>query len=229
MDITTYAQLYADSLRICYNAIKSRNANAYVCCSFDQNWTAVNNAGYYSARSLMEAMNACIIAQGNFDWCLAEHPYNYPMNWTSFWTPKNEKAASMIQHTIDTPYISMENIEQLTDYMCQNGMRNTKGAVRPILLTEVGYSSTQGEEAQACAIVYAYQRAVTNQYIKMIVFNRQTDYPVEVSQGLAVGLTRQDGSRKLAFEFFQQMNGGNAGAYIQRAAAYMGISDWNNN
>ncbi|WP_026653227.1 DUF5722 domain-containing protein [Butyrivibrio proteoclasticus] len=227
MDIGTYAQLYADSLRVCYNAIKSRNANAYVCCSFDQNWTSINNANYFSARSLMETMNAVIIAQGNFDWCLAEHPYNYPMNWTSFWTPKNEKAASMIQHNIDTPYISMENIEQLTDFMCQQGMRNTKGAVRPILLTEVGYSSTQGEEAQATAIVYAYQRAVTNQYIKMIIFNRQTDYPVEVNQGLAVGLTRQDGTRKLAFEFYQQMNGANAGAYIQRAAAYAGITDWN--
>jgi hypothetical protein len=132
----------------------------------------------------------------------------------------------MIQHNIDTPYLSMENIDALTDYMCQPAMRNTKGAVRPILLTEVGYSSTQGEEAQAAAIVYAYQRAATNRYINMIVFNRQTDFGAEVSQGLSVGLTRQDGSRKLAFEFYQQMNGANAGAYIQRAAAYMGITDW---
>jgi hypothetical protein len=149
------------------------------------------------------------------------------MNWTSFWTPKSEKAAAMIQHTIDTPYLSMENIEQLTDFMCQPGMRNTKGAVRPILLTEVGYSSTQGDEAQAAAIVYAYQRAATNRYINMIVFNRQTDYPVEVAQGLSVGLTGQDGTRKLAFEFYQQMNGANAGAYVQRSAAIMGIPDWN--
>jgi hypothetical protein len=121
----------------------------------------------------------------------------------------------------------MENIEQLTDYMCQPAFRNSKGAVRPILLTEVGYSSTQGEEAQAAAIVYAYQRCVTNQYIKLITFNRQTDYPVEMAQGLSLGLTRPDGSHKLSWEFFQQMNGGNAGAYIGRAASYMGISDWN--
>ena len=106
-------------------------------------------------------------------------------------------------------------------------MRNTKGAVRPILLTEVGYSSTQGQEEQASAIVYAYQRAMTNKYINMIVFNRQTDYPVEVAQGLSVGLTGQDGSRKLAFEFYQQMSSPNAGAYIQRAAANAGIADWN--
>ncbi|MDC7293747.1 MULTISPECIES: DUF5722 domain-containing protein [unclassified Butyrivibrio] len=225
-DLMTYARLYANELRVCYTAIKSRNANAYVCCSVDQNWTHTHNASYFSARSFLEAMNACICAEGNIDWALAQHPYNYPMTWTSFWTPKDAKAASMIQHNINSPYISMENIEQLTDYMCQPAMLNTKGAVRPILLTEVGYSSNQGEEAQAAAIVYAYQRAATNRYINMIVFNRQTDIETEVSQGLPVGLTRQDGSRKLAFEYYQQMNGANAGEYIQRAAAYMGIGDW---
>lgn len=225
-DLMTYAQLYADELRVCYTAIKSRNSNAIVCCSVDQDWTYIHNASCFSARSFLEAMNACICAQGNIDWALAQHPYNYPLTWTSFWTPKDAKAASMIQHNMDTPYISMENIEQLTDYMCRPEMLNTKGAVRPILLTEVGYSSIQGEEAQAAAIVYAYQRAATNKYINMIVFNRQTDMEPEVSQGLSVGLTRQDGSRKLAFEFYQQMNGPNAASYIQRAASYMGIGDW---
>ena len=227
-DEMLYAQLYADELRVCYNAIRSKNANANVCASFDHNWTYKNVPSYFSARSLIEAMNACIVAQGNFDWALAEHPYNYPMVWTAFWSPKNEAMAALVRHDIDTPYISMQNIEQLTDYMCQPAMRNTKGAVRPILLTEVGYTSTQGQEAQAAAIVYAYQRAMTNRYINMIVFNRQTDYPVEVAQGLAVGLTGQDGSRKLAFEFYQQMsNPNNAAAYIQRAAANAGIADWN--
>jgi len=223
-DEMAYAQLYSDSFRVCYNAIKSRNANAYVCISLDQNWTHTHNTSYYSARSMLEAINACISSQGNIDWCVAEHPYNYPMTWTSFWTPKNPE---MINHTIDTPYLSMENIEQLTDYLSQQGFRNTRGEVRPVLLTEVGYSSTQGEEAQAAAIVYAYQRCMTNQHIKLITFNRQTDYPLEVRQGLSVGLTAQDGRRKLAFEYFQQMNGANAASYINKAAAYMGITDWN--
>ena len=223
-DEMQYAQLYADSLRICYNAIKSRNANAYVCISLDQNWTHIQNPSYYSSRSMLDAINACIKAQGDIDWAVAFHPYNYPMTWTSFWNPKN---AAMTTHAQDTPYISMENIEQLTDYLTQPQLRSPKGGVRPVFLTEVGYTSTQGEEAQAAAIVYAYQRCMTNQYIKLITFNRQTDYAVEVSQGLSVGLSAQDGRRKLAFEYFQQMNGANAGTYISRAAQTMGISDWN--
>ncbi|MBQ7614765.1 MAG: hypothetical protein IJU77_06930 [Butyrivibrio sp.] len=223
-DEMSYAQLYADSVRICYNAIKSKNANAYVCISIDQNWTHTHNSSYYSARSMIEAINHCISAQGNIDWCVAEHPYNHPMTWTPFWTPKS---SGMIIHSIDTPYLSMENIEQLTDYLSQPAMLNTKGGVRPVLLTEVGYTSTQGEEAQAAAIVYAYQRCMTNQHIKLITFNRQTDYHSEVRQGLSVGLTKQNGTRKLAYEYFQQMSGPNAGDYIGRSAAIMGITDWN--
>ena len=71
------------------------------------------------------------------------------------------------------------------------------------------------------------KRTASDLLIKVIAFNRQTDYPVEVSQGLSVGLTHQNGARKLAFEFFQQMDGPNAAAYINRAASYMGITDWN--
>ncbi|SFC93112.1 DUF5722 domain-containing protein [Butyrivibrio sp. YAB3001] len=226
-DELSYAQLYADSLRVCYNAIKSKNANATVCISLDQNWTKIHNSSYFSARSMLEAINAVVVAQGNFDWAVAEHPYNYPMTWTSFWTPKNAEAVTMIQHSIDTPYLSMENIEQLTDYLCLPAMRNTKGQVRPVLLTEIGYSSSQGEEAQAAAMVYAYQRTMTNRYIKMIIFNRQTDFHLEVKNGLSVGLSTQDGRRKMAYDYFKNMNGSDSGAYIQKAAAYMGIGDWN--
>ena len=227
MDIATYARLYADSLRVCYTAIRSQNANATVCLSLDNEWMSVAGGANYTARTTLEHINAYIQALGNFDWALAFHPYNYPMVWTSFWTPKNAKTAAMVQHTIDSPYISMENIEQLTDYMSLAFMRGTRGQVRDILLTEVGYSSNQGEAAQAAAIVYAYYRTVTNQHLDMIVFNRQTDFPAEVRNGLSVGLSYQNGARKQAFDFFANMNGANAQNYKNFAANYAGIADWN--
>ena len=210
MDIATYARLYADSLRVCFTAIRSQNANATVCMSLDQEWNTIAGGANYTARTTLDYVNAYIAAQGNFDWALAMHPYNWPMTWTSFWTPKSAKTASFVQHSIDTPVITMENIEQLTDYMCLPYMRNTKGQVRDILLTEVGYSSSQGEDAQAAAIVYAYNRTVTNQYLDMIIFNRQTDAALEVKNGLSVGLTNQNGTPKKAFTVYQCMNGADA-------------------
>ena len=227
MDIATYARLYADSLRVCYTAIKSQNANATVCLSLDNEWTSVAGGANYTARTTIEHINAYVKAQGDFDWALAFHPYNYPMAWTSFWTPKNEKTAAMIQHTIDSPYISMENIEQLTDYMSLDFMRGTRGQVRDILLTEIGYSSRQGEASQAAAMIYAYYRTMTNQHLDMIVFNRQTDFASEVKNGLSVGLSYQNGARKQAFDAFANMNGANAENYKNFAANYAGIADWN--
>ena len=227
MDIATYARLYADSLRVCFTAIRSQNANATVCLSLDNEWMTISGGANYTGRATLEYVNAYIIAQGNFDWALAYHPYNWPMTWTSFWTPKSAQTAAMVQHNIDTPVITMENIEQLTDYMGLAYMRNTKGQVRDILLTEIGYSSTQGEDAQAAAMVYAYYRTVTNQYLDMIIFNRQTDFPLEVKNGLSVGLTSANGTPKKAFTVYQCMNGADAAIYKNWAASYAGITDWN--
>ena len=227
MDIATYARLYADSLRVCFMAIRSQNANATVALSLDNEWMTIAGGANYTGRATLEYVNAYIITQGNFDWALAYHPYNWPMTWTSFWTPKSPQTAAMVQHTIDTPVITMENIEQLTDYMGLSYMRNTKGQVRDILLTEIGYSSTQGEDAQAAAMVYAYNRTITNQYLDMIIFNRQTDFPLEVKNGLSVGLTNANGTPKKAFTVYQCMNGADAATYKNCAAAYAGIADWN--
>ncbi|MCR5556210.1 MAG: hypothetical protein K6F75_01440 [Butyrivibrio sp.] len=227
MDVATYARLYADSLRVCYMAIRSQNANATVCLSLDNEWTSVAGGANYTARTTLEHINAYVKAQGDFDWALAFHPYNYPMAWTNFWSPKSAKTAAMIRHSIDSPYISMENIEQLTDYMSLEFMRGTRGQVRDILLTEIGYSSNQGEANQAAAMIYAYHRTVTNQYLDMIVFNRQTDFPVEVRNGLSVGLSYQNGARKQSFDAFANMNGANAENYKNFAANFAGIADWN--
>jgi hypothetical protein len=61
----------------------------------------------------------------------------------------------------------------------------------------------------------------------MIIFNRQTDYPVEVSAGLSVGLSSMNGHQKVAFSTFSQMDGNGAAACIQKAQSVMGIADWN--
>ncbi len=232
-DEMEYAQLYANALRVCYNAVKSQLCeHSIIAMSVDQNWTAHHDASWYSARSMVEAVNHCIRSEGNIDWAIAENPYNYPKDQTAFWAPadtknsKDAKAAPAILHSIDTGYLTMQNIEQLSAYMSLGELKNTKGQVRPILLTDCGYSSAQGEEAQASAMIYAYQRAMADPNIALIILGRQTDDAAEVKQGLATGMTAQDGTRKLAFEYFQHMNHPEGGEYIKRAAAFMGIPDW---
>ncbi len=225
MSLNAYAQLFADQLRICYTAIKSTNSNAEVGFSLDQVWNE-NVSGTYTARATLDAINSCISAQGNFDWFLSEHPYPVPLVWSKFWEPKSNLYASKVTHDAATPYLTMENIEVLTDYMCQPAFRNTKGQVRPIMLTEVGYNSLQGEDVQSAALCYAFQRCMNNRYITNFIYNRQTDDPTECAGGLACGLTTANDTHKMAFDTFRDMDGPNAQALIEQSAAVMGITDW---
>lgn len=82
-----YTQEYANAFRVCYNAIKSRNATANVYVGTDQQWAqASNDAIYYGFRPFLVEFNEDISAEGNIDWDLASHPYNVPLydpnNWT---------------------------------------------------------------------------------------------------------------------------------------------------
>jgi len=67
------------------------------------------------------------------------------------------------------------------------------GEVRPVILSELGYSSSQGEINQAAAFAYAYYAAENNPYINAILLSRQTDAGEEIAQGLALGLSTQGG------------------------------------
>lgn len=228
-DVASYSKIYAKELRVCYNAIRSTNANATVAMGIDQQWNrneAVTATGSYDGRAMVDQVNSYINAQGNIDWSLSCHPYNVPLTWAPFWTPQNAFYASLVKHSPDTKFMTMENIEQLTDYLSQPGYRNPAGGVRNVLLTEVGYVAAQGEPAQAAAIVYAYNRAMNNQYIKEIIFSRQTDHADEIAQGLSMGLTNPDGSHKMAFDWYQNMSGANGAAYTAQAQGMIGAA-WN--
>ena len=48
----------------------------------------------------------------------------------------------------------------------------------------------------------------------------------EIGQGLVFGLTNVDGSPKLVYDFYKNIDTGNAAAYTEQAKAWMGISDW---
>ena len=139
---------------------------------------------------------------GNIDWGLAAHPYSFPNGDTAFW-----KSNKYVNHTVSTPCITMDNIEVLTDYMKQESMLDTKGNVRSIILSEIGYSSTSGQALQAAAFAYAYVKMEQNGYIDALMFSRQTDAPDEVAAlGLALGLQSYSGGRKQIWDVFKYID-----------------------
>lgn len=226
VDIDTYAREYANAVRVFYNSIKSMNANARIYISMDQQWNRdlkTNNS--YDTRDLLDSFNAIVSAEGNIDWGLAHHPYAYPLDNTTFWN-SSRKIMSLITDSQDTSIVTMQNIHVVTDYLQQEELLTADGEVRPVILSELGYTSLDGETNQAAAFVYAYYAADSNPYIDALLLSRQTDAPEEIAQGLALGLSTQGGQRKYIYEIFKNIDKPGSEVYTEFAKNVIGISSW---
>ena len=214
-DVTAYAAEYAEGFRICYNAIRGQNAGARVYTCIDQQWAQSIGAKYYPARSFLNAFNANIVTEGNIAWHLAAHPYDYPLTDPVVWNQH-----SKVTHSSDTPFLTMRNVEVLTDYLCQSHYLTPAREVRSVLLSEVGYSSSRGEGIQAASVVYAFLQAQANQHVDGFILSREQDHGTELAEGLAFGIVN-----KIAYSFYQGIDGPNAQSFIDQASAVIGVAD----
>ena len=226
VDLKTYVREYVRAFRICYNVIKSVNANARVYISLDQQWDReLTGEESYNSRDILDEFNAQITKEGNIGWGMAHHPYSIPMTWPKFWDMSGQDER-LVKDAEDTPVVTIYNIEVVTDYLQKEEFLDPDGQVRHFLLSEMGFSSAYGEDAQAAAFVYAYYIAENDPYIDAMILSRETDAAEEVSQGLALGLSYQNGRRKMIYEVFKYIDTDQAEEYTQFALDYIGISDW---
>lgn len=231
MDYTSvaeYTEAYAQAFRVFYTGIKSVNANARVYISLDQTWDRnLNERDTYDAKDILDAFNSNISLKGNIDWSIAHHPYPVPLTWPKFWDmPANYKRMNLVQNSVSTPFVTIQNIHVLTDYIQQDAFLNENGEVRSVILSEVGFGSDHGETLQAAAYSYAYYIAEANQHIDALILNKQTDMAVEIAQGLSFGLNRTDGSHKYIYNVFKNIDTSASADVTAFAKEIIGISDW---
>lgn len=226
VDLETYTREYANAVRVFYNSIKSMNANARIYVSMDQQWDRnIKNNSNYDVKDMLETLNTIVSAEGNIDWGLAHHPYAYPLENTTFWNSSG-KIRKLVLDSETTSIVTMENIQVVTDFMQREEMLTADGEVRPIILSELGYSSTKGETNQAAAFAYAYYVAADNPYIDALILSRQTDAAEEVAQGLALGITTTGGHHKYIYDVFKNIDRPGADSYTEFAKTIIGISSW---
>lgn len=215
-DVNQYAAEYAKAFRILYNGIKSENANAQVYVATDQQWAKASNASqYFGSRPFLVSFNNYVKAEGNIDWRLSSHPYNVPL-----YDPNNWTATGRATHSQNSSYVTMQNIDVITDFLSQPELLSPTGNVRSLKLSEVGYTSSAGEELQAVAVTYAYLQAISNKYVDGLIISRELDDAGEIAQGLAVGMIGVDGRHKLAYEFYKHAGDPN---YVTQASALAGV------
>ncbi|MCM1135095.1 MAG: DUF5722 domain-containing protein [Clostridium sp.] len=221
-DIETYVEEYARAFRVFYTAIKSISSSARVYISLDQQWDRnIKNNTNYDGRDILDVFNRNIASKGNIDWGVAQHPYNVPLTEPRIW-----KASNYVKHSADTSMMTMENIEVLINYLRQGQFLTPGGEVRSILISELGYTSTNGQALQAAAFAYAYYKMEAYKEIDGFLLNRETDAGEEVAQGLAFGLCDGGGGRKQIYDVFKYIDTPEHAAHTDFAKEIIGISSW---
>lgn len=222
VNLSSYVKEYVRAFRVFYNSIKSINGASNIYISLDQRWDSnTGTAAGYDAKDILDEFNRQIKEEGNIEWGLAIHPYNVPLTSPYIW-----KDSQYVKDSEDTPMVTMANIDVVTDYLEQDEFLTEKGEVRSVTVSELGYTSLDGEDVQAAAIVYAYKAAEANPHIDSVLFSRQTDAAEEMEQGLALGLNHMDGSHKYVYNVYKYMDTEEEGKYTEFAKKIIGISDW---
>ena len=226
MDTANYVEEYAKAFRVFYNAIVSVNGNARVYISLDQQWgkNLYSNGGY-SSKEILDEFNRNIKSGGNIDWGVGYHPYNYPLTSAKAWSTSG-KASSYVLDSETSPVITIKNIHVLTDYLQKEDLLTDSGEVRHVTLSEMGYTSSTGQDLQAASFVYAYKVIEANKYIDNMLFSRETDAASEVAQGLALGINTQGGGRKSIYNAFKYVDTDQSAKYTDFALRVIGISNW---
>lgn len=212
VSFSKFISMYSEAFRCLYNAVKSSRGSSKVFICLDNCWNQKNAFTIcYCARSTLESFAAKISdMQKDVNWNLAYHAYNQPLSDSQFWSGANASMFTSDANT--TTFITMRNIQTLTDYV-----KNRFGSNTRIILSEQGFSSTYGGQAnQAAAIALAYYKAACNPMIDAFIIRSYKDEAHEVAQGLAMGLKDANGKKKTAYNVFKNMDSSNSLKYTEK-------------
>lgn len=212
VSFSKFISMYSEAFRCLYNAVKSSRGSSKVFICLDNCWNQKNAFTIcYSARSTLESFAAKISdMQKDVNWNLAYHAYNQPLSDSQFWSGANASMFTSDANT--TTFITMRNIQTLTDYV-----KNRFGSNTRIILSEQGFSSTYGGQAnQAAAIALVYYKAACNPMIDAFIIRSYKDEAHEVAQGLAMGLKDANGKKKTAYNVFKNMDSSNSLKYTEK-------------
>ena len=234
LDVSAYTSKFQRAFRVFYTAMKSVSANDNIMFSLDHYWNMLPEAapvGKYKGKDILLAFHNYEEAEGYMDYGLALHPYPYPIYSPNFW---DDDKTGRVNDTVDSPIVNFKNLHVITDFMSMDSMKNRKGEVRKIFLTEEGFSSiakgVDKSTEQAAAVAYSYFIVDNNPYISAYLMSRQEDNDDETKHGLAFGLSSIVNHQlvpKPAHEVFKWIDNPSATEGIADfARAVIGIDSW---
>ena len=216
LSLDAYTKSYAQVFRMMYYGVKHGFGNARCFICIDHEWNKASNG--FSGRSFLTSFAQNIKSENpNVSWNIAFHAYPAPLTAPAFWTN-----AGVTNNINTTSYITPKNIEVLTSYVKKTYGKNTR-----IILSEQGFTSSKGENIQAAALAYAYNKCQFNSMIDAFVIRSEYDVDVEVRQGLSMGLINEAGNHyKEAFYVYRYMDTKHAETYTNKYLSTIGAQSW---
>lgn len=217
--LETAASEYELGFRMAHAAIRRHSKNARVYISFDHHWgIGMHNVSPQEAtpgRDFLDTFARFVRQRGDFDWHVAWHPYPENLGNPRAWDDKN------VTRDDATPKVTFKNLEVLTKHLERPELLY-QGKPRRVILSEQGFHTLlkpDGEQLQAAAYAYAWEKVSHLPTIDAFIYHRHVDHAKE--GGLRLGLWRNapnsvadPHSKKLIHDLFQK-----AGTPEWRAAA----------
>lgn len=207
--IENAASEYERAVRLAHTAIRRHSQNARVYLSFDHHWSVrihgISSQEAAPAREFIDSFARLARERGDFDWHIAWHPYPEDLGNPRAWADKN------VTHADDTTKVTFKNLEVLAKHLERPELLFA-GKTRRIILSEQGFQTLlkpDGEQLQAAAYAYAWEKIATLPMIDAFIYHRHVDHAHE--GGLRLGLWRNAPhsvadpySKKLLYDLFQK-------------------------
>ena len=224
MSLNQCVENYAKAFQLLYKGVKRTATSSRVFISLDHCWTA--SVAGHSGKSFLDQFAAYMAQTApDMQWNVNYHPYSDPLGKAEFWNNTSSTSDSS-----NSKYISMRNINVLTDYLSQLESRYGKasGSIR-VILGEFGYSANAGntsqEQHQAAALGYGYYIAMANSRIDSYIIRAYQDAPEEGK--LKLGLRTKNDVAKESYQVYKYLDTSESETYMNKYLSIVGLNNWN--
>lgn len=216
---------YAQAFQLLDKGVKRAATSSRLFLSLDHCWTA-SVAGHGGKEFLDQFAAYMNQTAPGVQWNVNYHPYSNPLTRTAFWKDTSSTSAN-----VNTKYISMQNIQVLTDYLSNiEGQYGKAGGSIRVIIGELGYTAVKGnaeqERLQAAALGYGYYIAMFNRRIDSYIIRAYNDDPAETSDKLYLGLRDRNHQEKLAYEVYKNLDTAQSLTVMEPYLQEIGIGSW---
>lgn len=180
-----YMDLYQRSMRLMDLIARQYDPNSRPFITLTHHWANRGDPKWYGSKRLIDLLVRFTLAEGDFPWALAYHPY--PQNLFNPRTWDDDQATFSFESHKITP----KNLEVLDAYMKQPALLY-QGKVRPVHLSENGFNSKdyspKALEDQAAGMALAWKKMAALSSIESWQYHNWIDNRGE--GGLRIGLRK---------------------------------------